>query len=461
MKLSRNDPCPCASGKKYKHCCYNTSVSPAQTSSDAKAHDGAIEKCMTWLATHQRKAWQVALANLMEQLLDEQDRQAVSKLDDETIAGVQINLTEWLLAHGSMQVKGEPRRIADYLIGPFGPTLAAAQRDWIQQLAQRPLRLYRVTDVRPGAQITLCDALQGDTEPVVVLERSGSQSVDPGMFLGVRVMRVEDHFELSGAAYQFSVLAGQALIGRLRDTLQEFEHQIELPFELARVLITSWLQQYVSPPSMPTMIDHYSGQPIVSITDHYRVNDWNGLIGALEACAEIEGDRFNGWTRIMDFDDGQQRPFLTMNPSKKHDQVEVFYTTQLYADQGRTWVDALVGKAVTILTRQVSDPKTWIQQGKELRSPPSKTSGMPDIDPQELTKLIAGVLQRTYANWCDEPIPTLDNKTPRQAIQTSAGLERVKGLLRSYESNEIEQARQQGRAPVSYDFLWDEIGLPH
>ena len=22
MKIGRNDPCPCGSGKKYKHCCY-------------------------------------------------------------------------------------------------------------------------------------------------------------------------------------------------------------------------------------------------------------------------------------------------------------------------------------------------------------------------------------------------------------------------------------------------------
>lgn len=24
MKVGRNDPCPCGSGKKYKHCCYGT-----------------------------------------------------------------------------------------------------------------------------------------------------------------------------------------------------------------------------------------------------------------------------------------------------------------------------------------------------------------------------------------------------------------------------------------------------
>jgi hypothetical protein len=27
MKAGRNDPCPCGSGKKYKHCCVNKSAS--------------------------------------------------------------------------------------------------------------------------------------------------------------------------------------------------------------------------------------------------------------------------------------------------------------------------------------------------------------------------------------------------------------------------------------------------
>jgi hypothetical protein len=30
MKIGRNDPCPCGSGKKYKHCC----LSPASVVSD-------------------------------------------------------------------------------------------------------------------------------------------------------------------------------------------------------------------------------------------------------------------------------------------------------------------------------------------------------------------------------------------------------------------------------------------
>jgi hypothetical protein len=64
-----------------------------------------------------------------------------------------------------------------------------------------------------------------------------------------------------------------------------------------------------------------------------------------------------------------------------------------------------------------------------------------------------------YANWADDPIPALDDKTPRQAIKTSAGLERVKGLLRGYEAGEKRQAAQQGRCENSYAFLWQALGI--
>ena len=47
MKLSRNDPCSCGSGKKYKHCCLNSNYAATELPIDIKAHDGAIDKSMT------------------------------------------------------------------------------------------------------------------------------------------------------------------------------------------------------------------------------------------------------------------------------------------------------------------------------------------------------------------------------------------------------------------------------
>ena len=76
-----------------------------------------------------------------------------------------------------------------------------------------------------------------------------------------------------------------------------------------------------------------------------------------------------------------------------------------------------------------------------------------------MTQLMSKVIHDSYANWADDPIPALDHKTPRQAIKTSAGLERVKGLLRSYEASEAAQAGEQGRTEILYDFLWASLGL--
>jgi hypothetical protein len=44
-------------------------------------------------------------------------------------------------------------------------------------------------------------------------------------------------------------------------------------------------------------------------------------------------------------------------------------------------------------------------------------------------------------------------------MQSAAGLERVKGLLRSHEDGEVRMAAQQERAEISYRLLWDELGL--
>ena len=51
MKVGRNDPCPCGSGKKYKHCCYakdsvkheTTEAADAPAEEAASADDAADE----------------------------------------------------------------------------------------------------------------------------------------------------------------------------------------------------------------------------------------------------------------------------------------------------------------------------------------------------------------------------------------------------------------------------------
>jgi hypothetical protein len=473
-KIGRNDPCPCGSGKKYKQCCGR---GDAALGAALDSHENAVARAMAWLSQHHQKAFGTALTMALYDAIDglfaddEQAQEALAGIDQELWTQIQINLSEWLLAEGDIEVKGEFVRVADLLQGPRGPLLSVAQRAWLAQLAQRPLRLYDVTDVAPGATLTLCDALDREAEPVIVTERSGSRTLRPGMCIGARVMDVDGQHQLSGAVYPFSQLGAQAARRALLASEDEDGEAIDEDPDDDRgsdddamltglTIIDSWLEQLLLPPTIPDIVDASTGEPLVPTADHYDVNDWVALSTALEAQGDVKGDRIAGWSRLQEGADGLVRARATVTPNEAATRVSVFYRTAKLAEEGRRWFDALAGASVRFRLQEVSDPKGALSRPGALQPPSTAESGLPaGLDPETAAQIIESAIRRNYARWADEPIPALDNRTPRDAIRTEAGLERVKGLLRSYAEGEARQAAQQGRREISYQFLWDALGL--
>jgi len=465
-KIGRNDACPCGSGKKYKHCCGKPAAPAAPA---AESHEGAAERAVIWLAQHHRKAFAVALQEAINEAVfenfDDEDeaREALASINEALWQNLQINLSEWLLAEGDILVKGEKQRVAELLLGPRGPLLTTGQRAWLEQLARRPLRLYDVTGVVPGVGLTVCDALDTGQPPLVVAERAGSRSLQVGMQIGARVMEAGGQQQFSGAMYPFSAWSGRAVQARLRDLVATpSAHAEDDIFSAGLIIIEGWLAQFLVPEPLPDIIDSHSGDPLLLTTDHYAVQDWDALAAALAAQPDVQGDRQAGWDRLLDCDDGQTRSQASINIEAGGQRVGVFYKTAALAEQGRDWFDALAGKSVKFQLREVSDPKGVMSRAR-VQAPHAQvktSSAMPaGLDAETLADAIETVIRRSYANWADEPIPALQGRTPRQAMQSVPGLERVKGLLRSYEDDEARQAAQQGRRAISYQFLWDALGL--
>ncbi len=465
-KPGRNDPCPCGSGRKYKHCCGKPEA-PAAPPADA--HDGAVERAVGWLAQHHRKAFAAALEEEVDAAVfgcfDDDDEEAavaaMAGIDDALWQQLQLNLTEWLIAEGDIRVKDRHERVAELLLGPRGPLLTVGQRAWLEQLAQRPLRLYDVTEVVPGTGITLCDALDTTAAPIGVTERAGSRSLRPGMQIGARVMTVDGGHQLSGALYPFSMFGGRALHETLRAmAAHPGLHAEDDALMVGMEIIRGWLAQYLRPGPLPSFVHAASGEPLLFTTDHYQVLDWEALSAALAAQPDVRGNRETGWDRLVDGDDGLTRSQATVAPQPGGKRVSLLYKTAGLADSGRAWFEVLAGGAVKFQLRELSDPTGLLSTAgaSSARQAPA-TRLPPGLDPQDLAQAMAGVVRRTYARWADEPIPALNGQTPRQAIATAAGLERVKGLLRSYEDGEARMAAEQGRAEISYQFLWDDLGL--
>ena len=417
-------------------------------------HENAVSVVMQWLADRHRKGWRTAFEALMELLRPEEPKDGWH-LDDDLTQMLSINAGEWLLARGEMFVKAGMRSINEHLLGRDGPYLTPAQRRWIAQLSERPLRLYRVTDVRKDDGLTLVDALDTNAAPLVVRERSGSRSLRVGMLMGARVMHLDDHLELSGAIYPFSGLREPSVMAHMKAALDAGLHPAN-NLQLAELAIArAWVAQWFEPLPTPEMRDAASGEPILLVTDHYRVLDRAALAAALSAQPDVSGNTEEGWHRDSDAGGGMMRSLAAINPGNAADRIEVFYRTQRLADEGRAWFDALAGTAVRHLTREVTDPRsTAARSGAGDTASPA-----PALEPDAMAEMMEQFLHQNYARWADEPIPMLADQTPRQAIATPAGLERVKGLLREYEAGEAEMARRDGRRAISYQFLWDALGI--
>ena len=460
-KVGRNDPCPCGSGTKYKHCCGKPAEPPRETS-----HEGAIPRALDWLAMHHRKAFTAALQEVVDgalfELFDDDDEAeaAIADAGREWWEQAQLNFTEWLLAEGDIQVKGEAQRVCELLLGARGPMLSVGQRDWLEQLSRRSMRLYDVTEVVPGVGLTLCDALDVEQPPQQVIERAGSHALKAGQHIAARVMEVQGQFQLSGALYAFSPAAGNALREDLRTGLVDLGAPDEDDaLQISLTVMEHWMAQFLLPAPLPTIIHSHTGEPLVLITDHYDVSDWDALATALSAQPDVDGDRSEGWEHALECDDGLFRSLATVSAQPGGKRVSVLYETAGLAESGRAWFDALAGGSVRFLLQEVSDSKGLLARAGASSGRAGRLALPADMDSESLAATIEAYIQRNYANWADEPIPALGHQTPRHAMQSAAGLERVKGLLRSYEDGEADQASRQQRREISYQFLWDALGL--
>jgi Protein of unknown function (DUF2384) len=326
-------------------------------------------------------------------------------------------------------------------------------------LAASSLRPYEVLEVTPGTSMSLKDVLRPERSPVLVREKIGSEGLVNFDLVAARVVPIDDHFVLSGAVYSIPRDRGLELIGALREALDGLApDSLEARHVLSATISKHWLKWFLTPIRLPVLVDQMTGEPIALVTDHYRVKDWATLEQALSREADVEGDRSEGWNRVFTGKDGLQRRSVAINPGERADRLEAFYRTQNYADQGRPWFEGVAGRAVEFMSREISDPQAMAgneRRGEE--SPPSSPVRLPP--PEVMTEAIERRIHQLYADWADRPLAALDGQTPREAIKTPEGLERVKYLLRTYEQSEARQSKEQQRMPASYDFLWRALGI--
>lgn len=92
------------------------------------------------------------------------------------------------------------------------------------------------------------------------------------------------------------------------------------------------------------------------------------------------------------------------------------------------------------------------------RAPAEPDPRPAEVPPEVEARVIGEYYDRHYRKWLDEPVPALENRTPREAAHLATLRPRLIALLKGFESG-AERLRRDGRPAHDFSWMWQELGL--
>ncbi len=94
----------------------------------------------------------------------------------------------------------------------------------------------------------------------------------------------------------------------------------------------------------------------------------------------------------------------------------------------------------------------------EVNSTPSEAQL--DISPEVAQQIMQQTLDSHYRESLDQPIPALDNKTPRQSVKSKKGKAKVIEWLKYLENRSaLSQASDIPMSDYDFTWVWEELGI--
>ncbi len=366
--------------------------------------------------------------------------------------------------------------IVDLYLKRRGWNETALNREYFASLRDSPVSLYEVRNVKPGASMVLRDLLGGE-EPVTVLEQSATRSLKKWDRIAVRIVAERYHHVISGALLAFSADAVEllsdglrrALKLRKRDALRLTPDQLR---GCAPVFTSAWLFDALPRamlPSQPTFCN--------SNGDDLMFHDLRFPLAAGVTQKDVAAC-LNG---VEDFYPGKRHfwNWLTPRRSRPPKQASGIMLDSQMEDSAVLGSLELKGKSLLVSVNsteraakvealvieaaggRLKRPLTTIRTVEQMMSeerPERSREGADEIPPQIARQITHDYLDKHYRETLDAPLPALDGKSPRQAVRSAAGREKVLRWLKLIENR---SAQHDDAAIGEYDFawMWAELGL--
>ena len=374
---------------------------------------------------------------------------------------------------------------------------SAAARRYMTALQTSVMSLYEVSDLTPGQSLRARDLIRGG-EPVLVSERSATQSLKPWDRIGARIVPQGDQLVLAGGLLAFTQEGSELLTTTLQDGLPRAggrqqrakvnKQAVTTPTgwvgtdedlrRAAPLFTTAWLFD-VLPRALgldqPTLHNSEGDEvifhevtfplgPAAATEEVARRLDelqplrresptfWNWLGEAAPTRPAAKSEKALLWNITME--DGS---VVLGNIELKERTLVLSVNSAARAEHGRAMLQDALGE----LTGAPLTKIETIEQMMAARGDDRPSSAL-DLPPEVQTQVVHAMLDKHYRALLDEPIDMLGDISPRAASRSAKGREKIAVWLKHLE-NRSRHADDRNAPMATYDFtwLWRELKVEH
>jgi hypothetical protein len=383
---------------------------------------------------------------------------------------------------------------------------SASNRAYMQALRHSVVSLYEVSNIVPETSFLARDLVRGG-EAVLINERSATRSLKQWDRMAVRVLPIGSKWVIAGAILPFTIEASETLLKILRSSgkrAAKERHKLaslvggdpddpriaqalsdRVVLQVGAPAVTAvWLNNTLEHrlnPRQPDVRNGY-GEELVFCTLHFPFADavspddvrtvlnerpelsresdtfWNWIAVGEEATSKQAVKRQNSGRLQILTTTGDRGTLILGNLEIKDRTLLVSVNSKERAEQAR----ALFGH---VLAARIGPPLTEVQSLEQVMAArsaaPKSVPASLELSPEQRRRIIHQSMDKHYRQILDEPVPMLGNRSPRKAVKTDAGREKVIAWLKTLENHSANIA-DPNDPMATYDFswLWVELGVP-
>ena len=459
-KVGRNDPCPCGSGKKYKRCCLPDDEEIGFLRS---ATDNVLRK-LGYFAFSQRflEDFEIAFYIFWAEEYELYEFPYLSQSE-------QVHFTEWYFLDYFLD---DGRRIAEIFLQEMGDEVSSLERRALEDRLSSSPALYEVLEVEPGKGLRLKDIFSG--EEYDVKERRGSRSLYKWDLVFTRVVPMGKYFVICGGLHYFPVRLKERVVSFAKKELNRLRRKNkgaaweDLYRERGYLFNHLWMAM-ARAPQFPIIVTP-EGQQFILAKAIYLVHDYEEVRKKLTQIPGIKlsedefvendqaGISFN-WSIPIKKEEGYFRVgenfrimgFIELRGSR----LKLECNSKERLENGKALLEYHLGKYIEHRADSFKDLDVAMEEYREKR--PVRKGARENIPP-EVEQEIARINEEQHDRWVDESVPVLGGKTPREAIKTKKGREKVEELLKQFENIE-ERRKRAGKSWYDINRLRKMLGL--